>query len=190
MKNYKSFFSSKIFIAVSFTLIGATTAVLAHNIKERKLSSTSKFEDFDKVISEHRKKMLENFDNNSIFAEIEAIDKKMEEIFKAHHKHIRDSFEKDSKYSENSNKTAVFSHQDEKYYYYELSFSGFKKEDVSVEIKNNILTFSAKEKEENKEKKQYLAANFFYSFSLPQYDNKHQPEIIREDKKIIVKLKN
>jgi HSP20 family molecular chaperone IbpA len=92
------------------------------------------------------------------------------------------------------NQTSVSSREDENFYYYELNFSGFNKEEISVKIENNSLTFAAQNKKEisqvKKEDKNHKdsSSSFYYSFSLTQFDNKKEPKIIRQDNKIIVKL--
>jgi len=104
------------------------------------------------------------------------------------------------------------------YLAYELNFSGFKPEEMTVETKKNSLIFSAKKSENNseiiqkndeekkakkddlqqpneeikasKQKAQKLISesSFYYEISLPKVKFKGEPEIIRKANRIIVKL--
>ena len=82
----------------------------------------------------------------------------------------------------------VTAKQDDISYIYELSFAGFDKDNISISIKNNILTLSARQKEKSKSKQHqlYSDANFYYSFAVPKHKGK--PDIVRKNNKIIVTL--
>ena len=185
----KSFFLSKIFIAAISILIGAIAVLLVQNITR---SKTNNIENVmlnqQRYIAEFNKNLFP--DNSAIFAEMEAMEKRMNDIFKANHEHMKAVFDQASKGNVQMNRAAISTKEDNNFYYYELNFSGFNKQDIAVGIKDNILTFLAQNKKENKDKKQKSesSSNFHYSFLVPEYDLKKDPEIIREENKITVKL--
>ena len=185
----KSFFLSKIFIAAISILIGAIAVLLVQNITR---SKTNNIENVmlnqQRDIAEFNRNLFP--DNSAIFAEMEAMEKRMNDIFKANHEHMKAVFDQASKGNVQMNRAAISTKEDNNFYYYELNFSGFNKQDIVVGIKDNILTFLAQSKKENKDKKQKSesSSNFHYSFLVPEYDLKKDPEIIREENKITVKL--
>jgi HSP20 family molecular chaperone IbpA len=185
MKNYKSFFSSKVFIAIIFTLIGVGATLLALDIGENKKHPKNPLGDIDKMIEQHSQKMLSDLGNDAILADMTGMGEKMDEVLLAHKKQMAKILEQATKSDSNGNKTSILSHQDNKNYIYELNFSGFKKEDIIVEIKDKNLGFSAKK--EKKDNNSQNLSGFYYSFSLPK-DAAAVPEIVKEDNKIIVKF--
>lgn len=185
----KSLFLSKTFIALICILLGASAVLLVQNIASSKTNST------DNVLLNGQKNIAEineNLfpDNRALFAEMDAMEKRVSEIFKAHHEHMKATFDRAAKSNVEINQANVFIKEDNNFYYYELNFSGFKKQDIAVGIKDNVLTFSAQSKKEqdNKKQKSQTSSNFHYSLMVPEYNFKKEPEIIREDNKIIVKL--
>ena len=116
---------------------------------------------------------------------LNGMEKKMDEVLSAHKKQMAEILEQATKSDSNGNKTSILSHQDNKNYIYELNFSGFKKEEIIVEIKDKNLVFSAKK--EKKDNNSQNLSSFYYSFSLPK-DAAAVPEIVKEDNKIIVKF--
>ena len=64
--------------------------------------------------------------------------------------------------------------EDEKSYDIELAVPGMKKEDITLELENGLLTISGENKEEKEEKKstylrkEYKSSSFVRSFSLPE----------------------
>lgn len=182
-KKISPILSSKIAIAVIFTLLGISLAALAQNLKK----PHDEFDDFSKIIEDHNKRVLSQFNSDSIFDEMEEMQDRMDQMIKSHHKHMNDLFKKTNKDFGNSNHSSIKSREDENTYYYELNFWGTKKENVSVEIKNGNLTFRAAEEKNDETNKSRLSNNFYYSFSLPK-NIVGEPEISREDNKITVKL--
>jgi HSP20 family molecular chaperone IbpA len=84
-------------------------------------------------------------------------------------------------------KSSIYVHEDENNHYYELRFSGVKKEDIGVGIDNEILTFSTANKIVNTDQKS-PSSNLVYSILLGEYDKTKQVDIKKQDEKIIVKL--
>ncbi len=129
---------------------------------------------------------------DDIFQEMELMRQKMDEMFLAHQKQMKKILDEMHKNGRETSQvsTSLSSKENDEEYYYELKFSGFKKEDIIVKVEDKILTLSAKRDQKNKEKSQsfQLASDFYYQLSLPEYNAKKDPEIIREDDTIIVKL--
>ena len=185
----KSFFLSKIFIAAISILIGAVAVLIVQNMARSKTNNIEKVMlNQQRDIAEFNRNLFP--DNSAIFAEMEAMEKRMNDIFKANHEHMKAVFDQANKGNVQMNRAAISTKEDNNFYYYELNFSGFNKQDIVVGIKDNILTFLAQSKKENKDKKQKSesSSNFHYSFLVPEYDLKKDPEIIREENKITVKL--
>jgi HSP20 family molecular chaperone IbpA len=130
------------------------------------------------------------FDNDIFFREMDKVEDRMNEAFNDHRKYMAKVFEDVDKNGGNVSKASVSTREDQDNYYYELNYSGFKKDEVSAEIKNDMLNFTAENKKENNDKKQRasLGSSFHYSFSLPKYNAKKAPEITKTDDKITVKL--
>lgn len=172
--SFKSVFSSKIAIAIIFLIIGVYATLFTQSAAKDKVDYF-----FD-----------EPFGGGSVFKEMEMMEKRMNKVFIGHRKAMEEAFKKAEKNSGQVTKAEISNHEDADIYFYELSFSGFKKEEIQVLIKDNILTFSAQQKLNNEKKNQefHSSSDFYYSFLVPKYDVKKAPEIIREDNKILVKL--
>ncbi len=171
---FKSLFSSRLFIAIIFALLGSAIAIFAQDYYRQKILTS----------------LNRNFYGPNVFEEMLMAEKRINDILRSHNQYmmnVSNKIQKDQKIS----KSEVISKQDNENYCYELSFSGFKKEDVNVGIKDNILTFRAENNHENsgKNQKSYSSLNFYYSFLVPDYDHSAEPEIIRNDDKITVKFK-
>ena len=180
----KTIFSSKIFIAVAFTLIGIAGTVLAKS-KDSSQQYVEVFPSDPMFNSLHGDPFFSDY---GVFAEMKEMQNRMNDIFANHQKQISQAFE-ESKKNNNTTKTSASKKEDDKNYYYELNFAGFKKEDIVVSIKNNLLTFSAEKKKESDDKnKQSYASNFYYSFSIPKRDENVEPEISKQDDKVVVKF--
>lgn len=188
--SFKSCFASKSAIAIIFAIMGVFGTVLAQGSSQD--NNNYYFDDFDKMVSDHHKRMFENnsfLNNNDILKEMELMNKKMSEVIEKQQKEIEKALKKADK-NGSAVRTSVSSKEDDDNYYYELNFSGLKKEEIAVEVKDNILNFSAQQIDEskNKNQKSYTSSDFYYSFSVPQYDSKKNPAIVRLDNKISVTL--
>ena len=185
--SFQSCFGSKVAIAIIFATLGVCGTVLAHSLNKEQ-------DDFDRIVKNHQKIFDSDafFNQSSVFKEMEVMEKKMNDVFKNHQKQMEKISKNLEKARDNadSSSSQVVSKEDDVSYSYELNFSGFKKEDISVVIKDNILTFKAQNKKDlgSKNQKYSSSADFYYSLSIPQYDVKKDPEIVREDNKITVKL--
>jgi len=170
IKKIGDLFSRKIFILILFIALAICGATCARNAKERA--------EKDPFLSLHEE----------MTKEIIASQKRIDEIFAAHQKQMEKTFAKLE--NQGSNSTKILNYSDNDFYYYELDFKGFKKEEVVVEIKDGILTFSGqKQAKKIGSESAYAAQDFYYSFALPQYDKSISPDVSRLDNKIIVKLK-
>ena len=180
----KIIFSSKIFIAVAFTLIGICGTVLAKS-KDAPQPYVEVFPNDPIFNSLHGDPF---FNDYGVFAEMREMQNRMNDIFANHQRQMSQAFEEANK-NNNAARTSVSKKEDDKNYYYELNFAGFKKEDIVVSIKNDLLTFSAEKKKESDDKnKQSYASNFYYSFSIPKRDENVEPEISKQDDKVVVKF--
>ena len=121
----------------------------------------------------------ENFEK-----EMSLMQKNMNEMFE-HHKSFMKKISNPNKSSNSF--TSVTRKEDDNFFYYELKFTKFDKDEVIVGIENDTLTFSGVNKEKEKKKTQEIS--FYYSFSIPSFDKSVKPEIKREKDKIMVKLK-
>lgn len=179
----KKFFSKKTCIALGFIIIGIfiTLAVqkIARAAEEREFQKAFLIRDF------HHPHHFYGFDDD-FFDEFKKAEARTRQIF-AHNQKIMQQALMEAKNNNNYSKTALKNSQDDENYYYELWFSGLDKDKINVAVKDNSLTFSAKEEKENDGEK--MASNFYYSFSLPEFNQKKEPEITRLDDKIVVKLK-
>jgi HSP20 family molecular chaperone IbpA len=176
---YRNFSPSKLFIATTFILIGIAATLITQNFFK---SRQNYF-----VIRNHFPFEPDiAFADDNFFNEIEAMQKEIEKTFADHRKRAKEIFDSNNV----TNKSKVSSTEDDKNYFYQLDFSGFKKEDVVVSVNNNSVSFSAENKKfkSNKTQEQQAQGSFYYSFLVPQYDEKKEPEIIRKDNQVIVKL--
>ena len=173
--------TSRICIAVVFAAIGFCSATVAQNRAQDKVNiNTAQLMQFDDPF----------FTSDNIFKEMTLMEKNMDDMFAAHREHMAKIFDQAAKNNISTTKTSVSSREDEANYYYDLAFSGFKKDDIVVAIKDNNLTFSAKKDQDKSDKDQKLksSTNFYYSFFVPQYNTKIDPEITKQDDKITVKF--
>lgn len=180
---------SKPFLVIISILLGVLLTVLTQDIMKNRSEALAEGRFGDPWI--HHQMLALNNDpfiaSDSIFTEIENMEKSMDEMFENQRKYMKSVM---SQAQSQHNKTAVSTRQDDKNYYYQLDFRGFKKEDVVVGVKDNVLTFSVDNKISNKDnnKDNEEHHSFEYSFSIPEYDHKKSPEISREDNKIVVTL--
>ncbi len=119
---------------------------------------------------------------------MEKMHQTMERNFAQHQERMAKIFS-DLKKSD-SNNTKITNSQDDQNYYYQLDFKGFKADEIQVSVKNNVISFVGEKKEDknDKNKSANSSQNFRYSFSTPNYDLSKEPEIIKKDQQIIVKL--
>jgi HSP20 family protein len=196
LQKIKPCLSSKGFVAIIFFIVGAGGVLLAQNIMQSRADNLAEKQltDLRDWYNQHQGAISIKddplFGDKGMFAEMDNMKKKINQAFQAHQKHMVDVMKEAQKNGANVSKTSVSNREDDQNYYYQLNFSGFKKEDVAVEIKDNVLTFSAKNEQENDDKKQKFssASSFKYSFSVPEYNTKKEPEIVRENDKITVKF--
>jgi len=138
------------------------------------------------------------FSGSDMIAEMDQMQKRMDKMFDDNRKYLNQvlaetkkqnkELAKSGKNKSGQNWSKVTMKQDDTSSIYELSFSGFNKNNIEVSVKNNILTFTAKQEEKDKNKKQesYFDNSFYYSFAIPDFQG--NPEIVREDGKVTVKL--
>jgi HSP20 family molecular chaperone IbpA len=168
---FGSILSSKVLCAIIFILLGSLITIFVQNYQQRQRIFRSYYPDFyDRNFSEEMRLMEKRIDN----------------ILKNHNQYVMTSLSTNHTNNDRASKSEVAAKQDDNYYYYELNFSGFKQEDVRVDVKDNILTFKAENKKDSGN--DYFSSNFYYSFSVPEYDVSKEPEIIRDDSKITVKF--
>lgn len=170
--------SSQIIIALIFTSIGIVSTVLAQNLNKNKENNSEPI-------------FYDNFE--SVFSHLQKIEQEMDEIFLLHRKRMNDIFinSKKLEHQESKKYSKITKIENDNELIYELSFDGYKKDEIEVTLKENNLSFSAKNKEEEKSKNTISAqeSNFYYSFYLPKYDINQKPEIIRKDNLVKVVIK-
>ncbi|MDX2082363.1 MAG: Hsp20/alpha crystallin family protein [Rickettsiales bacterium] len=180
----KKIFTTKKSIAVIGVIFGvlATLLVQSFHTKNRQFY----------FLSQPSFPFLHNpaFADNGFFDDFKTMEKEMNQAFIDHQKHMKEIFEEAQKNSQNNNQSKISASQDDQNYYYQLDFSGFKKEEISVNIKDKIITFFGESKKSNqaKDRENQARSNFYYSFMVTDYDSKKAPEIIYQDNKIVVKL--
>ncbi len=180
-KAWKEFSPSKTFIALSFLSIGVGATLITQNFFKPKYH--------DNFLSHHFPIYFSDaFANDDIFTEMEKMHQTMERNFAQHQERMAKIFS-DLKKSD-SNNTKITNSQDDQNYYYQLDFKGFKADEIQVSVKNNVISFVGEKKEDknDKNKSANSSQNFRYSFSTPNYDLSKEPEIIKKDQQIIVKL--
>ncbi len=131
------------------------------------------------------------FDDSGIFKEMEEMQKKMKIIFDNHQKQLQILQKEFDKTSNKASKSKIAFSEVDDGYIYELTFSGFQKEEVVINVENNnLLIFANNQKNSGLEleNKKESVNSFYYSFSLPDFDRSKQPEIMKLENKIIVKL--
>jgi len=182
----KNIFSSRIFLAIFFLLIGVLTTNSCQKIQEQKRHHHSFFD--------------EDFYEDDFFAEFDELHKKMRRAMINQHRILEKSFADDFANSEKSQNMQKISaslnyFEDENFMNYELNFSGINPDNINVLIENNYLIFSAKKAEikadssENKSIQSSSQSDFYYATNLANYDEKLKPEITKTNDKILVKLK-
>ncbi len=165
---FKNFILSKVGIAIIALLCGICGTIVAETIiKNNHQKKENDLFNFEKIILDWHNSSLNFFDK------------------------IRDDVNKtfyQSSQLNNDASTEVIVDKKDKFYKYELTFSGYQKEDIVVEIKNNILAFYGKksDKKENQKEQSYINKSFGYSFYVPSPYNNQNPKILREDQKITV----
>jgi HSP20 family molecular chaperone IbpA len=147
---------------------------------------------YAEVKTPEKKQTIKNFPND-VFAEMEAMEKQLSEALENQQKMMRKMFEeaKNMQFGGKTGGVSLANYQDENFYTYELNFSSFKKEDILVNVTERILTISAENENVSTDKKKVemqLSNNFFYSMTIPT-DADAEPQIKREEGKIIVKFK-
>ena len=182
---FKNIFLSRITLALIFLCIGALATNSCNNYKQQK---------------SYRQHHLSFFNENDddFFAEFELMNKSMEKAMKHHRKMMQQAFEKNA-IDENDKKTSAIkaslnSFEDEKFYNFELEFSGIEPEKINVLIENGYLVFRSWKDNiiatdnDNQISKSNNHSSFYHAISLPNYDEKTAPEITKTNDKISVKL--
>ncbi len=172
MKNLQKL--SKAFIVLSTTLIIACSPTDSKQEAVAKTKEYDPFADFENL-------------NKNFATHFEEMEKLMEKQRQQHRKLMQEAFKNADSKNSSLSSTSVKSNEDEENFYYELQFSGVKKEEINVALKDNILNFSATQKTEKNKK--FSAANFYYSLTVGDFDRSVEPEIARLEDRIIVKLK-
>lgn len=190
LKNsFKNIFSSRVFLAIFFLLIGILTTNSCQKHQEYKKSHHSFFDD--------------DFYEDDFFSEFDQLHEKMHRAMLHHRKMMHQAFEehyKESSKSENQQKlnkiTASLNFsEDENFMNYELNFSGINPEQINVLTENNYLIFTAKQADisstssENNLSQSSSQSNFYYAVNINNFDEKTKPEITKTNDKILVKLK-
>lgn len=160
------------------------------------------------IVKKHLNSFYHDFDNDyvglvddedEIVQEINKMQKRINQAFKSQRSIFENDFNNNFSSNFNNNSSNVKIHEDNKNIYYELVFSGFKKDEINVEIKDNILTFQAiknskeeNEKDTSKDKKleikNHNTTSFSYSFYLSNYNSSVPADITRLNDKVIVKI--
>lgn len=183
--------------AVIFIAIGIVLTISFQTIKYRYEMA---------IVKKHLNNFYHDFDSdyvnfiddqNDIEREVNRMQRRMDRIFSQHHNFFENNHFKNQNLNLSEvNNSSVKLHEDDKSFYYELSFSGFKKEDINIEIKDNILTFQAQNKissnnsNDQKNISEQIKSNssFSYSFLLNNHNSTSPADITKLDDKIIVKI--
>lgn len=183
-KSFKNVFASRVFLAIMFLFIGALATNSCNNYKQQKSYHHHYLSFFDEK-------------DDDFFAEFELMNKSMEKAMKRHRKMMQEAFEKnsiDENNKKNSIKASLKSFEDEKFYNFELEFSGIEPEKINVVIENGYLVFRSWKDDaivvdnDNQVSKSSNNSSFYHAISLPKYDEKTAPEITKTNDKISVKL--
>ena len=197
----KTIYSNAI-IAISFLFLGVFGTLTFQSIKHHYEVS---------IIKKHLGNFYHDFDNDyvgltddnqDIQREINQIQKITNQALLQHRQffdqnNLRQNFTAIE--SKNNNSSNVKLHEDDKFLYYELVFNGFSKDEITAEIKDNILTFQAIKKsgeanisdnnsKKNQEVVQQNTASFSYSFLLSNFNDSVAADITKLDDKVIVKI--
>jgi len=192
----KSFFP-KTLSALFFLIVGIVGTNIFQTLKHNYEAS---------IIKKHFNNFYHDFDNDYVGLDDED-DDLQKELFRMqkrmdrtlnHHRQFFNSNNFPPLDIKTSNSSNVKLHEDDKNFYYELVFFGFSKDEINVEIKDNILTFQAAKKaieptnpsneKKAEEIKQQNTSGFSYSFLLNNYSNEKPVDITKLDDKIIVKI--
>ncbi len=165
---------SKGFIVLSTAFIIACSPTDSRQEASAKTKEYDPFADFENL-------------NKSFAAHFEEMEKLMEKQRQQHRKLMQEAFKNADSKNSLASATSVKSNEDDENFYYELQFSGVKKEEINVALKDNILTFAATQK--NEKDKKFVGTNFYYSFTVADFDKSAEPDVRRLDDRIIVKLK-
>lgn len=193
----RKLFESKVFVALFFTMVGVILAIATQKIKQyqsHKIYPPFGINKFIEGSSFKENQGFFAFDHDKFFEDFERMEEQMHENLIAHQKQMRKIFKENHSNYRSSNQAYLQSFSNEKEIIFELNFSGYKPEQIDVKIENDTLIFSAKaennvqENSKESNKKSYEKSDFYYSFSLPEYDKSKQPEIVKSDGKISVKL--
>lgn len=199
---------SKPFIAASFLLFGIGGTLLTQTLVNNSKPSASQqiemltqwqkevnqwMRDFHKSQIDRSDRFFEDFYSEP-FIQIDQVHQRMRERFEDFDKYFNSHFNEIRPISLSS-RTQISQKEDDDFLYYQLNFKGFDKEDVITNIKDNILTFSAKKSDQEVSQDNGVNSqlksnsNFHYSFSLPMYIDVKNPDISRQDNNIVVKFK-
>ncbi len=167
----KKIINSRLFIAIVFTIFGGLCGtILVNNSSSNAIENIINYNDdetFDDL-----------FNHKDIFSEMHLMRKRFDDMFERQEKIFNQRFsdflsekQNDSIFVNES--VSVTSKREDNKLSYRLDFSGYDKDDIIVNIKENILTLSANKKQQNSQKndnkilRSKSIANFYYSFSLP-----------------------
>lgn len=189
------FLKSRLFIALAFTLVGVLITITSQIIVKYTEDSKYKLNNYwlaSNLINNHNESFRDLRSDpflvsDSIFEEIDAHQKRLNEVFKSNQQQIMEAFKKAE--AVQGKAASVSMDEDSGNYYYQLSFSGFKKDEIIVSVDKNILKFFSKSREENGNKsKNQQESSLYYVFSIPEWNHSKEPEILREDNRIIVRI--
>jgi HSP20 family molecular chaperone IbpA len=187
--NFSKYFESKIFIATLFLILGILITTSVNQVFASNKNKDKDKDNFDDIFSLHNQFFS---DNDSFFSEFEKIEKTIAENHKMMQKHFAEMEKISQNQSKNSTHTQskISKKEDDKFFYYKLDFTGFKKDEIDVLIEDNLINFLAKKEIKSEDKKSQFSnsSNFYYSLSIPDYDQNTKPEIIRSDNEILVKF--
>ena len=188
-KQIKSFKPSKTFIAITSALVGISSTLLAQNIAQKSenkkyyLSSPKEDKKFHPPhLPHHHQHIFEDdFFGHSIFEEMHQMQREMDRAFARQQARMEKIFHEIPK-----NKNSITQKETKDQYIYNLVFSGYKKEDIKIEIKDQTLEISANKSQ--KQEHQHKSSNFYYSFYLPKYDKSTKPIIEKTKDSITITL--
>lgn len=196
----KKIFNSRAISALLFVSLGIIATNIFQTLKHNYEAS---------IIKKHLNNFYLDFDDDYIGLnsdddfqrELYRMQKRINHAFHNHHRQFFDqnNFQNNllTVDAKNRNSSNFKLHEDDKNFYYELTFFGFSKDEINVEIKDNILTFQATKKtsepntpsdKKTEEINQQNTSSFSYSFLLNNYNNQKPAEITKLDDKIIVKI--
>ena len=172
---------SKIFIAAFFVLVGVIGTLLAQQVGRDPNKNFAK-QNFENV----QQDFDDFFDDDDFAQDMKEMEQNVNKIIHAHQRRMEKAFKNFHDHALQNGETEISAKEDNEAYFYELEFSHFKKDEINIEFKDKMLTFTASNKKSKD--KNYASSSFYYSFLLPAADEKKAPEINREDDKITVKI--